>query len=94
MRDDLTTQQAIYMLSAIFTGFLVADPLLPANLRLPDAAVAELVGDAIERALGSGQTPTAEVLESASAVLGEYMDHALAAAKAEFQRELEAGPSP
>jgi len=93
VRSDLSTHEAIYTLSAIFTGFLMVDPLMPPALRLPDDVLADRVGDAIERALSSGRKPTADELQAASALMADYMSHTLALAAAEFEKELEAGPS-
>lgn len=94
VRDDLSTNEEIYTLSAIFTGFLLIEPLMPDGMKLPDDVVAERIGDAIERALGSGRTPTAEELQTASALLNDYMRRTMAAATAEFQKQLGLGPAP
>ena len=89
VRDELSVNEQIVTLSAIFTGFFLVEPLMPDDLSLPDDVIANRIGDAIERSLGSGRTPTATELQTASTQFAEFLSRSMAAATAEFQCELE-----
>jgi AcrR family transcriptional regulator len=51
LRADRTPAELVAVLSAVFHGYFVTAPLLPAALRPPDAAAPDLVADTAHRAL-------------------------------------------
>ena len=87
VRTDLSLDVQVYMLSAIFTGFFLVAPLMPAEFTVPDEQLADLIAETIHRTLESSRPVAADELHSISQAFGEYMNRALA--RAQYQHEVE-----
>ena len=90
VRTDLSLRAQVYMLSAIFLGFFLVAPLLPGELTLSDEEIAELLAETVHRTLESDRAVSADVLESVSHVLMQYVNRDAAIVQEQFQQGLEA----
>ena len=90
VRNDLSVQEQLYTLSAIMMGFFLIAPLMPGEYALSDERLAELVGDAVHRALEPEHTVPLEQMEEASRNFLGYMQQVTALLRQEFQQNLDA----
>lgn len=88
VRDDLSVQTQVYTLSAIFMGFFLVAPLMPDEFSLPDETLAELIGDSIQRSLGSDRPLVSGELQAMSSTFLDYVNRVMSVAEEQFQREL------
>lgn len=63
IRTDQSFEAQVHLMSAILVGFLVAEPFIPDELRLPDDEAVEVMTDVLIRALEPG-APAAPMRES------------------------------
>jgi hypothetical protein len=62
VRRDLSLPAQVYVLSAVFAGFFLVAPFLPAAFVPDDEALADLLAETIHRALEPDRAaPTAEL---------------------------------
>ena len=80
VRTDLSPRAQIYTVSAILTGFLVVEPLLPPSYALGDEELAELIGETVHRTLESGRALSPDEAAELSRAFLDYVNLALAAA--------------
>ncbi|MFG1943789.1 TetR/AcrR family transcriptional regulator [Nonomuraea sp. NPDC048826] len=69
VRTDLAADERLAMVTALMYGFLIPQGMRPQDQRLPDDRIAELVADAVGRALGTGTPPGPEVTRTTRAYL-------------------------
>jgi AcrR family transcriptional regulator len=91
---DIGIREQTYILSAIWMGFLLADPWMPDEFKFSDEEVVEMLAETVERALGPRTTVTgnavdAGTLQDVANALNQYMDQEVNAIK-EMQKEVEA----
>jgi AcrR family transcriptional regulator len=89
VRTDLSLRAQVYLLSAIFMGFFLVAPLLPDELTLADHELAELMAEAVDRALAPELTAGADQSQTASHAFAQYMNRNVAIAEEQFQQGIE-----
>jgi AcrR family transcriptional regulator len=89
VRDDLNVQAQVYVLSAVFMGFFLVAPLMPDDLVVSDDVLADLIGETVQRTLGSDRLVAPGELETISTTFLNYLDRAVSIAQEQFNRELE-----
>ena len=89
VRTDLSLRAQVYMVSAIFMGFFLIAPLMPAELTLPDEEIAELLAETVHRTLESDRAVSSEELQSVSHAFMQYLHRDIAIVQEQFQQGLE-----
>lgn len=89
IRTDLSLKQEIYILSAISTGFLLVDPLLPDELKLSDEEAADMVAETIRRTFETTQPTSPQASQAASQAFDHYFDHTTEGIREEARQNLE-----
>jgi AcrR family transcriptional regulator len=90
---DIGIREQTYILSAVWIGFLLADPWMPEEFKVSDEEMVELLADTVQRALEPRNTATdnakdAGSLQEVSNALNLYIDQEVDAIKV-MQKELE-----
>jgi len=88
VRSDITIRDLIHMLSAISMGFLLVEPFLPDELKLPDEQAAELMAETIRRTFEPREPASPNELQAASQALHHYFEHTLTMMKEQDYKEL------
>ena len=93
MSTDIEIREQTYILSAVWIGFLLADPWMPDEFKFPDEEIVEMLADTVQRALeprntATGSAKDAESLQEVSNALNLYIDQEVDAIKV-MQKELE-----
>ena len=70
-------------------GFFLVAPLVPDEFMLPDQERAELLAEAVQRALAPTHAGSSELVQSASNAFAQYLDRNIAIAHEQFQQALE-----
>src|SRR4051794_10139297 len=78
LRTDRTLPEVVAVLSALHHGYFATAAMMPDQLRLPDAAAPELIGDALHRALARADPPPPAETAALDAAI---RDHVTAAAE-------------
>lgn len=86
IQTDFNLKQAIYILSAISTGFLLVDPLLPDELKLSDEEAADMLAETIRRTFETSQYIPPETAKAASQAFNAYFEHGFDDMKEEAQQ--------
>ncbi len=89
IRTDLSPKQEVYMLSAIFTGFMLVDPLLPDEFKLSDEEAAEMLAEAVRRTFEPDQPTPPAAAQIASRAFDHYFEHAIEGIKEEIRLDME-----
>jgi AcrR family transcriptional regulator len=89
MRSDRSIDEQTYALYAIFMGFFLTAPLMPTQLAPAPEQLAELLAEAIHRALELDRDLAPAELELATQTFQVYLDRAVAAAQDQLRRSLE-----
>ncbi len=90
IRSDLSPKAEIYMLSAISTGFLLVDPLLPNEFKLSDEEVAEMLAETIRRTFApTQQSTTPEASQAATQAFDRYFEQSIEGMKEEAPQNME-----
>jgi AcrR family transcriptional regulator len=89
VRTDLSLQAEVYAVSAIFLGFFLAAPLVPAELVPDDETLAELIGEAVCRTLAPEQAVAPGDVAAAARAYEAFMDGDAAFAREQFERQVE-----
>lgn len=89
IRTDLSLKQAIYILSAVSTGFLLVDPLLPDELKLSDEEAADMLAETIRCTFETAQPTSPQASQAASQALDHYFDHTMEDIREEARQNLE-----
>jgi AcrR family transcriptional regulator len=94
VRTDIGIREQTYILSAVWIGFLLADPWMPDEFKFSDEEVVEMLADTVQLALAprdaaTGKAQNDETLQEFSNALNRYIDQDANAIK-EFQKEVEA----
>jgi AcrR family transcriptional regulator len=85
VRTDLSLRSQVYLFCAIFVGFFLVAPLMPAEFTLADEELAELMAEAAHCTLEPARAAPSEALETASHAFLEYLDRRTAAAQTAFE---------
>jgi AcrR family transcriptional regulator len=78
IRTDRTLAELVAVLSAVFHGYFVTAPLLPASLQVPADAVPDLLAETVHRALTRAEPLTPAETAALDATI---RDHVVAAAE-------------
>jgi len=89
IRTDQDVQQQIYMMNAIAIGFLLADPFLPEEMKLPDEEVAELLAETIRCAFDSRESVASGERQEISYAFNQYINREIDILKGQDQKEVE-----
>jgi AcrR family transcriptional regulator len=74
LRSDISARTQVYIVTAIFMGFFLIEPLVPSELRLSDEEMAEMIGESIHRTLESGQSISVGEMSAVSNAFLAYLD--------------------
>src|SRR5207248_2606677 len=90
---DIGIREQTYIFSAVWIGFLLADPWMPKEFKVSDEEVVELLADTMQRALeprntALAQAKDAESSQEVSNALNSYIDQEVEAIK-DMQKEFE-----
>jgi AcrR family transcriptional regulator len=89
VRKDLSLQAQVYIFSAIFTGFFLAQPLMSNDYPLSDEEIADLMAETVHLTLEPDHAISPDSLRAASDMFRRYLDHSVAAAQEQFQQEID-----
>jgi AcrR family transcriptional regulator len=89
LRTDLGLKEEVYMISAITTGFLLVEPLLPDEFKLSDEEAAELMAETIRRTFEPHKPTSLEATQAASYAFEQYLDLTFKYMKEESKQEIE-----
>lgn len=89
LRTDISARTQVYIVTAIFMGFFLIEPLVPPELRLTDGDMAEMIGESIHRTLESGRAVGVEEMNTISTAFLAYLDKINAYIGQGIQSELE-----
>jgi AcrR family transcriptional regulator len=87
VRTDRTLPEQITVLSAMYLGYFLTAPLMPAEFRVPDDAVPGLVAEAVWRALQRPEPLSPDEVTAMDRAVRDHIDHALATAEARLHEE-------
>jgi AcrR family transcriptional regulator len=90
VRTDLSLRVQVYMMSAIFMGFFLIAPLMPADFTLSDEELADLIAETVHRTLEPVHSVPSDALQTASDNLMHYLNRATETVQEQFQQEIEA----
>jgi AcrR family transcriptional regulator len=90
VRTDLSMRSQVYMLAAIFMGFFLVAPLMPAEFTLSDEELANLIAETVHRSLEPDHDEPSDTLQTASHTFMYYLNRATATVQEQFQQEIEA----
>ena len=93
VNTDVGIREQTYILSAVWIGFLLADPWMPEEFKVSDEEMIELLADTVQRALeprttATGSVEGAESSQEVSKALNQYLDQEVEAIKV-WQKEME-----
>ena len=89
VRTDLSLQAQVHIWSAIFAGFFLAAPLMPAEFQLPDEELADLMAETVHRTLETDRPFSPDEDRAVSSTFIEYMDRTTTTAEERLQEALE-----
>ncbi|MCX6046418.1 MAG: TetR/AcrR family transcriptional regulator [Chloroflexi bacterium] len=88
VRTDLSLRAEVYLLSAVFMGFFLVAPLMPSELFLSDAELADLLAETVRCTLGSSRDVATGELQTVSHSFMQYLNRDIAAVQEQFQQGL------
>jgi AcrR family transcriptional regulator len=88
VRTDLSLRAQVYLLSAVFMGFFLVAPLMPDELVLSDAELADLLAETVRCTLGSNRAVATDELQNVSHSFMQYLNRDIAAAQEQLQQGL------
>jgi AcrR family transcriptional regulator len=91
IRSDMELGVQVYTVSAILMGFFLVAPLVPDEMTPSDEAVAQLIGETIQRTLESGRVVAVDELKVLHTMFMQFMNNELEITKKRFQQELVSG---
>lgn len=74
VRTDQSLRSQVYLVGAIFAGFLLVTPLMPEDLRLADAELADLMAETVRRTLAPDTSVAPTLTAPAAAAVVAYLD--------------------
>jgi AcrR family transcriptional regulator len=89
VRKDLSLQAEVYIFSAIFTGFFIAQPFMVEDYPLSDEEIADLMAETVHLTLEPDHPIPPDSLAAASNMFRRYLDHSLANAQEELQQDID-----
>jgi AcrR family transcriptional regulator len=81
VRTDRTLAEQLTVLSAMYLGYFLTAPLMPAEYRVPDEAVPGLVAEAVWRALERPEPLTPDEVAAMDRAVHDHVARSLAAAE-------------
>ena len=89
VRTDLSLEAQANTLSAVFMGFFVIAPMVPDEMRLSEAEMANLIAETVHRTLEIDHTVPPEQLQPLFTAYVEYLDSQLTIAQERFREEFQ-----
>ena len=89
LRTDIEPRAQVQVASAIFVGFFHLPPLVSGEYAPPDEEMADLIGDTIQRALGSGRAASDADLRAISSTLMDYLNRVWSMVEEESKGEMQ-----
>ncbi len=89
VRKDLSLQAEVYIFSAIFTGFFLAQPFMAEDCPLSDDEIADLMAETIHLTLEPDHAVSPDALQAASQMFRRYLDLSMATAQEQFHQEID-----
>ena len=89
VRTDLSLRAQVYIYSAIFMGFFLIAPLMPAEFTLSDEETADLIAETVHRALAVDRPASPDELQAISRPFMQFLNERIATAQEQFQHEIE-----
>jgi AcrR family transcriptional regulator len=74
IRTDISADQQLYMLVAIFMGYFLAKPLVPPALSLTDDVIPELLSETVRTTFDSDRRLTTQQTEAVARMFTEYVE--------------------
>ncbi len=81
VRTDRTLAEQVSVLSAVYLGYFLTAPLMPAELRVPDDAVPELIAETVWRALQRPEPLAPDEVVAMDRTVHEHVTRTLTAAE-------------
>ncbi|OZM82583.1 TetR/AcrR family transcriptional regulator [Pseudonocardia sp. MH-G8] len=73
IRTDRTLAEQVTVLSAVYLGYFLTEPLLPGEFRVPDDAVAGLIAETVQRALCRPEPLTPDEVAAVDRAVHEHI---------------------
>jgi AcrR family transcriptional regulator len=89
VRTDLSLRAQVYIYSAIFMGFFLIAPLMPAEFSLSDEEMADLIAETVHRTLEVDRPVSPDELQTVSRPFMQFLNQRIATAQEQFQHEIE-----
>jgi AcrR family transcriptional regulator len=86
IRTDVATDKQLYMLAAIFMGYFLVTPLMPATLSFPDEVVAELLSETIRRTFDSDRQLRPDQVQTVAQLFTRYLERDQAIVEEQFRK--------
>jgi hypothetical protein len=81
IRTDRSLAEQVTVLSTVYLGFFLTEPLLPVDFHIPNDAVPDLVADTVWRALERPEPLTPDEVAAVDRAVHDHMTAATAAAE-------------
>jgi AcrR family transcriptional regulator len=89
VRTDLSLHAQIYMVSAIFMGFFLVAPLMPAEYTVPDEELADLLAETVHCTLETSRSIASDRVQIVAQAFAQYLERSLLIAQEQLQEALE-----
>jgi len=89
VRTDQSLAEQVYVVSAIFMGYFLVAPLMPAEFRPADEQMAELLAETVQRTLAPADSAKPAEQHAAAQVFEQYLSRAIAAAQQQLQQAID-----
>lgn len=86
VRTDLGLREQVFMVSAIFMGFLLLAPLMPDDFALPDEEIADLLAEAVRRTFAPRHDQATDQVQVAAQAVTDYLERDIAIAQQYLQQ--------
>jgi AcrR family transcriptional regulator len=86
VRTDLSLRAQVYVMSAVFTGFFLVAPLMPAEWTLDDEELADLLAETIHRTLEAGGGSPFTPDQTATQAMAQYLQRDMEIAQAQLRQ--------
>jgi AcrR family transcriptional regulator len=88
VRTDLSLRAQIYVMAAVFAGFLLVEPLMPEDYRLADEDLAELLAETVHRTLESDRAVRSDEVQPVSDAFMQYLNRDMTLAQEQYEQRL------
>jgi AcrR family transcriptional regulator len=85
VRTDRTLAEQVTVLTSVFLGYFLTEPLMPGEFRVPDETVPGLIAETVQRALERPEPLTPDEVAAVDRTVQDHIAAAAAAAEARLQ---------